>query len=114
MLAGTEHNTLEHGPDRAPLRRGRPVPEDLKDIFWEGACVIAAHQFLTANGKSGYVDEHGEPDPSYPDAEARIKAFADLGAAVIEKYAGTALAHRRELSGRGLAHGPDFAIAALC
>ncbi|MGP8206877.1 MAG: hypothetical protein ACLQVK_12645 [Acidimicrobiales bacterium] len=93
VLAGTEHNTLGMVPIEPHCAGGAPVPEDLKDIFWEGACVIAAHQFLTVNGKSGYVDEHGEPDPTYPDAEARIKAFADLGAAVIEEYAGTALAH---------------------
>jgi hypothetical protein len=72
---------------------GEPVPEDLRDIFWEGACVIAAHQFLGANGKSGYVDAYGEPAPSYSSPDARIKAFARLGAAVIEKYADMALTH---------------------
>jgi hypothetical protein len=87
VLAGTEHNTLDMVPIEPHCAGGEPVPEDLKDIFWEGACVIAAHQFLTVNGKCGYVDEYGEPNPAYPDAEARIKAFADLGAAVIEKYA---------------------------
>ena len=56
VLAGTEHNTLDMVPMEPQCAGGEPVPEDLKDIFWEGACVIAAHQFLTANGKSGYVD----------------------------------------------------------
>ena len=56
VLAGTEHNTLDMVPMEPHCAGGAPVPEDLKDIFWEGACVIAAHQFLTANGKSGYVD----------------------------------------------------------
>jgi hypothetical protein len=55
--------------------------------------VIAAHQFLGANGKSGYVDAYGEPAPSYSSPDARIKAFARLGAAVIEKYADMALTH---------------------
>jgi hypothetical protein len=86
VLAGTEHNTLDMVPMEPQCAGGEPIPDDIKDIFWEGACVIAAHQFLTANGKNGYVDEYGEPAPSYPDADARIKAFAQLGAAVIEKY----------------------------
>jgi hypothetical protein len=93
VLAGTEHNTLEMVPIEPHCAGGEPIPEDLKDIFWEGACVIAAHQFLTANGQAGYVDGYGEPNASYPDADARIKAFADLGAAVIEKYAEMAPPH---------------------
>ena len=46
--------------------------------------------FLTANGKSGYVDEHGAPNGSYRDGDTRIKAFAEVGAAVIEQYAAMA------------------------
>ena len=87
VLAGTEHNTLDMVPMEPHCAGGEPVPEDSKDIFWEGACVIAAHQFLGANGKSGYVDAYGEPAPSYSSPDARIKAFARLGAAVIEEYA---------------------------
>lgn len=56
---GTEHNT----PDLAPLavtsRGGRPLNEDLKKIAWEGACVIAAHQYLRAHGRQGYVLDDG-------------------------------------------------------
>jgi len=87
VLAGTEHNTLDMLPMEPQCAAAQPIPEDLKEIFWEGACVIAAHQFLTANGKSGYVDENGAPDGPYPDGDARIKAFAELGAAVMEQYA---------------------------
>jgi hypothetical protein len=93
VLAGTEHNTLDMVPMEPHCAGGEPVPEDLRDIFWEGACVIAAHQFLGANGKSGYVDAYGEPAPSYSSPDARIKAFARLGAAVIEKYADMARTH---------------------
>jgi hypothetical protein len=49
------------------------VPEEIKEIFWEGACVVAAHQFLSVHGQRGYV---GQED---------IRKFARLGAAVIEK-----------------------------
>ena len=86
VLAGTEHNTPELVPIEPCCAGGAPIPEALKDIFWEGACVVAAHQFLTANGKGGYVGAGGEPDPSYANGEARIRAFAGLGARVIDRY----------------------------
>jgi len=78
VMGGTEHNT----PDLLPLEPaclgGVPVPEDVKELFWEGARVAAAHQFLTAHGREGFVNGAGED---------RIKALRDLGAAVIERYA---------------------------
>lgn len=89
VTAGTEHNTLDLIP-LEPVCKGAgggvPLPEDLKAIYWEGACVIAAHQFLTLHGEIGYVDAHGRLNPAYPDAETRIRALASLGAAVISKY----------------------------
>jgi len=55
-------------------------------IFWEGACVIAAHQFLVMHGKTGYVDAAGRPNAAYKDAESRVAAFKKLGEAVIGLY----------------------------
>jgi len=86
ILGGTEHNTLDLLPIEPTCVRGAPVPEDVKEIFWEGACVAAAHQFLTLHGECGFVDAAGRPHPAYGSAEERIRAFARLGAAVIEKY----------------------------
>ena len=43
-------------------------------------------QYLTLHGECGYVNDQGEPHPDYPHTEARIAAFAALGAAVIERY----------------------------
>jgi hypothetical protein len=100
VLAGTEHNTLDLVPMEPHCAGNEPIPEELKEIFWEGACVIAAHQFLVANGRSGYVDEHGELNPSYPGDEARIEAFARLGATVIEKYADMAAPRPVAVEGR--------------
>jgi hypothetical protein len=44
VLLGTEHNA----PDMIPLtprcRGGAPLGEELADIGWRGACVVAAHQ----------------------------------------------------------------------
>lgn len=86
VTAGTEHNTLDLIPIEPTCKGDLPIPEDLKQIFWEGACVAAAHQFLTLNGQTGFVDSKGNPNSAYKSAEDRIVAFAKLGAAVIRKY----------------------------
>jgi hypothetical protein len=60
ITAGTEHNTLDLLPIEPTCVGGVPVPDDVKEIFWEGACVVAAHQFLVLNGKTGFVDGAGD------------------------------------------------------
>ena len=52
---GTEHNTPEMIPLTVTTRGSVPLDESLKKIAWEGACVIAAHQYLRADGRQGYV-----------------------------------------------------------
>ena len=85
VTAGTEHNT----PDRISLVptcvKGEPIPEDVQAIFWEGACVLAAHQNLTTNGKAGFVDEAGRVNINYATHEARIGGLAEIGTQVIKK-----------------------------
>lgn len=88
VTAGTEHNTLNVLPIEPTCLKGQAVPEDLKQIFREGACVVAAHQFLTLHGECGFVDSAGVPNPKYSSTEERIAAFRKLGAAVIAKYGG--------------------------
>jgi hypothetical protein len=78
VIAGTEHNTLDVIPMEPACVGGVPVSEDLKDIFVEGAYVVAAHQYLTLNGKCGFVDSAGRPNPVYKDAQSRIAAFAKM------------------------------------
>ena len=86
VTGGTEHNT----PDLLPLEprcvRGLPVPPEIREIFKEGACVVAAHQFLTLHGMRGYVDEAGNLNGDFAEGEDRISFFARLGAAVIARY----------------------------
>ncbi len=86
VTGGTEHNT----PDLVPLEprclQGLPVPAGVREIFWEGACVVAAHQFLSLHGACGYVDGAGNLNPDFPDIESRISSFARLGAAVVSRY----------------------------
>lgn len=86
VVAGTEHNTLDLSPLQPQCQGGVEIDDDLKDLFWEGACVVAAHQFLVLHGECGFVDAAGEPNGEYADPDARIEAFASLGAAVIETY----------------------------
>ena len=86
VTGGTEHNTLDLLPIEPTCVKALAVPEEVKEIFWEGACVVAAHQFLTLHGECGFVDAQGKPNPDYPDANARIAAFKSLGEAVIQRY----------------------------
>jgi hypothetical protein len=85
VTAGTEHNTLEL-IRLDPFCKDGDVPDDVRALFWEGACVVAGHQFLTLHGECGFVDGQGNPNPDYSSADERIKAFAGIGAAVMQRY----------------------------
>jgi hypothetical protein len=76
ITAGTEHNLLEMIPLQPVCLGGTPVPADLRELFYEGACVIAAHQFLGAHQQPGYARSD----------DASIRELAALGHAVIRKY----------------------------
>lgn len=87
VTAGTEHNTLDLLPIAPTCLDGAPIPPDVQAVFDEGACVVVAHQYLTANGDSGFVDAAtGAPNPEYDTDDARIAAFAKLGAEVLARY----------------------------
>ena len=85
VTAGTEHNTLDL-IQFDPFCIDGDVPDDIRAIFWEGACVVAGHQFLSLHGECGFVDGEGNPNPDYTSADERIKSFAKIGAAVIQRY----------------------------
>ncbi|MBD3182134.1 PHP domain-containing protein [Candidatus Poribacteria bacterium] len=60
MVAGTEHNTPKM-ESMVPMCKGDvPMDEELKEIFWKGACIIAGHQFLISINEDGFVDNNGE------------------------------------------------------
>jgi hypothetical protein len=86
VTAGTEHNT----PDLLALEprclQGEPVPASMRRVIWEGACVVAAHQYCTLHGLCGYVDGAGRLNPDFRDCEERISFFARLGAAIVARY----------------------------
>lgn len=85
LTAGTEHNTLDLIP-LDPFCADGEMPDDLRALFWEGACVMAGHQFLTLHGECGFVDSTGLPNPDYTSADERIQTFARIGAAVMRRY----------------------------
>jgi hypothetical protein len=77
---GTEHNTPELKPISVTARGNVPLDNELKKISWEGACVIAAHQYLHAKDEEGYVKLDGKINREHLDN------FIELGKAVIEKF----------------------------
>jgi hypothetical protein len=77
VTAGTEHNTLDLVPLEPACIGGQPIPDDVNDIFREGACVVAAHQFLTLHGQCGF---------EVVCREERIPELARIGAVVIRRY----------------------------
>jgi len=79
VMVGTEHNTQERIPVGPTCLDGAPLSDTVKRITWEGTCVVAAHQHLMQQGKAGYADGQGKLNPAFPDAETRIRYFAELG-----------------------------------
>jgi len=77
---GTEHNTPELKPVSVAARGNVPLDDELKKISWEGACVIATHQYLHARNEEGYVKLDGKANID------KLDEFIELGKAVIEKF----------------------------
>jgi len=80
LTAGTEHNTPRMEPMVPACRGGVELDETLKEAFWKGACVIAAHQYLTGFGQAGYVDHQGNR------TDEKITKLETVGEAVIAYY----------------------------
>lgn len=75
---GTEHNTPKLDPMKISCG-GVDLDDELKQINYEGTAVIAAHQYLIAKGKKGYLKN----------GKAKItekEHFIELGKAVIAKF----------------------------
>lgn len=89
-MVGTEHNTLDRIPVEPRCRGGIPLSPMVKDICWEGTCIVAAHQQLRREGKAGYVDGEGRLNPTFPDGETRMRYFAELGEEILIEATGTA------------------------
>ncbi len=77
---GTEHNTPQLDPVTVSGGDGREISEAMRRVGYEGACVIAAHQYLAAKGEEGYLDAEGKAKIS------RRSEFITLGNAVIKAF----------------------------
>ena len=84
VTVGTEHNTLDLIPILPTCANGLPIPDEIAEVFNEGACVVAAHQARVAAGKPGYVDANGRLNPEFQSSEDRIRAFREEGRTLIE------------------------------
>jgi hypothetical protein len=80
IMPGTEHNTPEMIPLTCDTRGKVPLSTEMQRISYEGACVVAAHQYLRAKGQTGFIDNHGTPQNAARDS------FVSLGNAVIHQY----------------------------
>ena len=76
---GTEHNTPKLDPLKITAGGGIDLDDELKQINYEGAAVVAAHQYLMSRGEEGYLKN----------GIARLEekaSFIELGKAVITKF----------------------------
>ncbi len=80
LTAGTEHNTPRMDPLVPACSGAVELDEALGKAFWQGACIVAAHQYLTNMGKTGYVDALGKR------TEEKIERLESIGEAAIDYY----------------------------
>jgi hypothetical protein len=78
VMGGTEHNTLDKIPLEVACADG-PVSDYARLAFWEGACVVAAHQQLVASGRPGFVVGSGAR------SEVGVAELIELGAQLIKE-----------------------------
>jgi len=76
---GSEHNTPGVFPIEVKVDGEDILPEDLKKVSYDGACVIAAHQYLKANGEEGFVSANGDR------TQRAVAEMITLGNAVIKE-----------------------------
>lgn len=80
VLFGTEHNTPDMIPLKVASKGSEELDDNLKRISWESACIIAAHQYLRAQGRQGYILTDGMPSVK------QKNNLSKLGQTVIEYY----------------------------
>jgi hypothetical protein len=80
LTAGTEHNTPMMEPIYPRCKGNVQLDEFLKETFWKGACVVAAHQYLVSKGQAGYVDSSGIK------TDMAIEKLESIGEGVISYY----------------------------
>jgi hypothetical protein len=64
-------------PLACDTRDKKPLNSFVSRVSYEGACLVAAHQYLRARGLPGFINEKGMPDT------ARKSELVKLGSAII-------------------------------
>jgi len=77
ILFGTEHNTPDMIPLTVSCRHQVPLTSIQKKVGFEGACIIAAHQYLRANGYESKVSQWNKLESE------EKKSIITLGKAVV-------------------------------
>lgn len=79
ITLGTEHNTPQPDPLTVTCRGKVALPDPLRQINYRGAALIAAHQYLVANGQKGF------PATRFPSPEEK-RALEELGMQLIATF----------------------------
>jgi hypothetical protein len=61
ILMGTEHNAPDMIPLTCDTRDRKPLNDFMRRVAYQGACVVAAHQYLRARGGQGLIGTSGLP-----------------------------------------------------
>jgi hypothetical protein len=77
---GTEHNSPGLFPITVKVNKNQDLTPALKQVSYEGCCILAAHQYLVARGEEGFINEEGKMKVDRQDY------FQDLGDAVIKEF----------------------------
>jgi hypothetical protein len=77
---GSEHNTPESLPLKLQTVNGQDLSSTLKEINYNGACAIAAHQYLVATTSRGYLDVDGKPGAT------KLGELIKLGDSLIKNF----------------------------
>jgi hypothetical protein len=81
ILFGTEHNTPDKSSLKIYCKNNTEIPFEIQKIAYDGACVIAAHQFLMKNNDCGYMDQNGRNNFD------QIHEFSKYGHVIINSFA---------------------------
>lgn len=76
---GTEHNTPQLDPLTVSCRGGVPLDNELLQINYKGAAIIAAHQYRISKGEKGF------PTDNFPTAD-QLEALEYAGKQVIANF----------------------------
>jgi predicted metal-dependent phosphoesterase TrpH len=82
IVFGTEHNTPRLIAMEPKARNETSFDEELYEIAYQGACVLAAHQEMRKQGRGGFVNRRGERIV----AEKSLQDFVSVGDTAVRQH----------------------------